>query len=52
MMVCEFLNCTRSELNKRLRKGKGYVDYFLILAYLEKKSEIEAEQAEEAKHKR
>jgi hypothetical protein len=49
MLVCEFLHCTKSELEKRLHEGNGFADYFLILAYLEAKAEKEAEVAERAK---
>ncbi len=49
LMVCEFLHCTKSELEKRLRKGNGYADYFQILAYLKIKAEKEANEVEQAK---
>jgi hypothetical protein len=51
-MVCEFLHCTKSELEKRIRKGNGYADYFLILAYMKQKSVKESEAVEEAKSRR
>ena len=49
MQVCDFLHCTKSELMKRMRKGNGYVDYFLILAYISRKADLENEAAERAK---
>jgi len=52
LMVCEFLRCTKSELEKRLRKGNGYADYFLILAYLKTKAEKESEEMDRAKSRR
>jgi hypothetical protein len=35
-----------------MRKGNGYVDYFLILAFKSRQSEIEAEAMERAKTKK
>ena len=49
MMVCEVLHCTKSELEKRLRKGNGYVDYFLTLHYIQEKAKREAKEIEDAK---
>jgi hypothetical protein len=51
-MVCEFLHCTKSELEKRLRKGNGFADYFLVLAYLKQKAVKESEAVERAKRGR
>jgi hypothetical protein len=51
MMVSEYLHCLPSEVKKKMRKGNGYVDYFKILAYLSKKSELENEAMERAKKK-
>jgi hypothetical protein len=47
--VCEFLHCTPSELEKRLRKGNGLVDEFLILSYVAKKAQLEQDAVERAK---
>ena len=35
-----------------MRTGNGYVDYFLVLAYLSKKSELESEEIQRAKNKK
>jgi hypothetical protein len=52
MSVCEFLHCTKSELGKRLKKGNGYADYFLIMAYKTRKGELEEEAVDNAKTRR
>jgi len=52
MAVCEFLHCTKTELEQRLKTGNGFVDYFLILAFIARKAELEQQAVDEAKQGR